>query len=297
MGRRDLLVHPRPPAWRRALVAASSAALTLGLATVPAMQAQAAPALPAAQLQAQAKPNPPEPDTGKPDKSDESVSVLVFHGPAKEQSDPVEKAADSIKNLGKDNGFSIEVSEDPAVFTSSNLARYRGVVFLSATGVTLNAAQEAAFQAYIRDGGGFVGVHDAVRAQPDSSWFTELVGTRPAGSLPPAEKVVEVTASGDNPPNETKEKLVDGNNNSKWLTFNPTGWVSLKPEQPKAIAHYALTSANDFPGRDPKDWTLQGSQDGKSWTDLDKRTGRPSPRGSRPRNTRSPTPRRTRTTG
>ncbi|MEU7877691.1 ThuA domain-containing protein [Microbispora bryophytorum] len=276
MGRRDLLVHPRPPAWRRVLITASSAALTLGLATVPAVQAQAVPALPAAQLQAQAKPNPPEPDANKPDKPDKggkSVGVLVFHGPAKEQSDPVEKAADSIKNLGKDNGFSVEVSEDPAVFTSSNLVRYRGVVFLSAKGVTLNAAQEAAFQAYIRDGGGFVGIHDAVRAQPDSSWFTELVGTRPAGSLPPAEKVVEITASGDNPPNEAKEKLVDGNNNSKWLTFNPTGWVSLKPEQPKAIAHYALTSANDFPGRDPKDWTLQGSQDGKSWTDLDKRTG------------------------
>jgi glucose/arabinose dehydrogenase/type 1 glutamine amidotransferase len=147
------------------------------------------------------------------------------------------------------------------------------VVFLSANGVTLDADQEAAFRAYIKDGGGFVGVHDAARAQADSSWFTELIGTRPAGSLPNPEKVVEISASGENPPNETKDKLIDGKNDTKWLTRESTGWVDMKLEKPTAVAHYALTSANDFPGRDPKNWTLQGSQDGKSWSDLDKRTG------------------------
>ena len=32
---------------------------------------------------------------------------------------------------------------------------------------------------------------------------------------------------------------------------------------------YSLTSANDAPERDPKDFTLQGSSDGTTWTDLD----------------------------
>ena len=36
---------------------------------------------------------------------------------------------------------------------------------------------------------------------------------------------------------------------------------------------YALTSANDFAERDPKDWTLKGSADGKDWKTLDTRTG------------------------
>lgn len=36
---------------------------------------------------------------------------------------------------------------------------------------------------------------------------------------------------------------------------------------------YALTSANDFETRDPRDWTLQGSTDGKEWRTLDSRTG------------------------
>ncbi len=41
----------------------------------------------------------------------------------------------------------------------------------------------------------------------------------------------------------------------------------------KVIRDYALTSANDFPQRDPRDWRLLGSNDGgQTWTILDVRT-------------------------
>ncbi|MCW2637724.1 MAG: cytochrome, partial [Dactylosporangium sp.] len=234
--------------WRRAVVLASGATLVVGVSALPALAA----------------PSNPEPS----EDSKASVKVLVFHGPAAQQDDPVGPAAAAIKNLGEKNGFRVDESENPGVFTFENLARYRGVVMLSAKGVTLSADQERAFQLYINNGGGFVGVHDAARAQAESNWFTGLIGTRPGTGLPTPEKVVEVTASGENPPNESKEKLVDGNTNTKWLTFQPTGWVTVKLEKPVAATRYALTSANDFPGRDPKDWKLQGSPDGTSWTDL-----------------------------
>ena len=92
-----------------------------------------------------------------------------------------------------------------------------------------------------------------------------------------AEPVAKVTASGENPPNETKEKLTDGDANTKWLVRTPTAWVAYELSAPKKITGYALTSANDSAGRDPKDWTLQGSADGQSWTDLDRRTGQTFP--------------------
>lgn len=42
----------------------------------------------------------------------------------------------------------------------------------------------------------------------------------------------------------------------------------------KVISQYALTSANDFPQRDPRDWRLLGSNDeGATWTELDERQG------------------------
>ncbi|MDT7729260.1 MAG: hypothetical protein QOI21_5836 [Actinomycetota bacterium] len=199
------------------------------------------------------------------------VSVLVFHGPAAEQKDPVIRAADAIARLGQDNGITVTSSSDPAVFTAANLDKYRGVVFLSAEGVTLSRDQETALQNYMKAGGGFLGLSDAARAQDESAWFTGLIGARPVGSHPAPETVTAVTASAENPPNEGKEKLADSNENTKWLAFTQSAWIGYQLTTPAAISSYSLTSANDFTGRDPKDWTLQGSADGTTWVDLDKR--------------------------
>ncbi|MFB7324367.1 GH92 family glycosyl hydrolase [Streptomyces sp. NPDC056190] len=88
------------------------------------------------------------------------------------------------------------------------------------------------------------------------------------------DHITEVRASGENTGGgEVKENLVDGESGTKWLTFEPTGWVEFDFDKPVKITRYALTSANDFDGRDPKDWTLKGSTDGKDWKALDTRTG------------------------
>ena len=250
--------------WRRrartaAAVVATSIALALAPSTGPVLASPGDTEQPGNE-RARAKASAP-------------VDVLVFHGPAAEQDDPVTAAAAAVEELGAANGFGVDVASSPEVFTDANLAQYRGVVFLSAEGVQLDSAQQDAFQRYVEDGNGFVGIHDAARAQARSDWFTGLVGTRPAGNLPTPAAVADVTASGENPPNETKENLVDGEDNTKWLTFEPTGWVTVELAEPTVVDHYALTSANDHPGRDPQDWTLQGSTDGQTWTDLDTRAG------------------------
>ncbi|MFJ5845397.1 GH92 family glycosyl hydrolase [Streptomyces sp. NPDC092903] len=88
------------------------------------------------------------------------------------------------------------------------------------------------------------------------------------------DKVTDVRASGENTGGgEVKENLVDGESGTKWLSFKPTAWAEFDLSEPVKVVTYALTSADDHAERDPKDWTLQGSQDGKSWTDLDSRTG------------------------
>ncbi|GIF62739.1 hypothetical protein Ais01nite_07740 [Asanoa ishikariensis] len=246
------MANRRRPILRRAIALASAAVLTLGIMTGPG--------------------SPPAAAAAAPTWGANAVNVLVFHGPVDQQDDPVNKAIAAVRKLGNENGFTVRVSSNPADFNKDNLAKYRGVVFLSANGVTLTDGQEAAFQAYVKGGGGFVGVHDAARAQPTSEWFTGLIGTRPAPSLPNAEKVVESLASGNNPPNETVAQLFDGSTGTKWLVRTNTAWAQGKLAAPKVVSRYALTSANDFDGRDPKNWKLQGSNDGQSWTDLDTRT-------------------------
>ncbi|WP_280879748.1 GH92 family glycosyl hydrolase [Streptomyces pseudovenezuelae] len=89
-----------------------------------------------------------------------------------------------------------------------------------------------------------------------------------------SDHVTDVRASSENTNGgEVKENLVDGEAGTKWLTFAPTGWVEFDLDKPAKIVTYALTSANDFDERDPKDWTLQGSTDGKDWKTVDTRTG------------------------
>ena len=101
-----------------------------------------------------------------------------------------------------------------------------------------------------------------------------LSGSSPTG-LPGSllGQVNAVTASAENAPNETAANLMDGNPSTKWLAFNPTGWVTYQLAKPAAVVRYALTSANDAPTRDPKDFTVQGSNDGSTWTDLNRQTG------------------------
>ncbi|SED82343.1 alpha-1,2-mannosidase, putative [Streptomyces misionensis] len=88
------------------------------------------------------------------------------------------------------------------------------------------------------------------------------------------DHVTDVRASGENTgAGEVKENLVDGEPGTKWLTFQPTGWVEFDLDKPVKVADYALTSANDAAERDPRDWTLLGSTDGKDWKSLDTRSG------------------------
>ncbi|MFJ4521333.1 GH92 family glycosyl hydrolase [Streptomyces sp. NPDC088810] len=88
------------------------------------------------------------------------------------------------------------------------------------------------------------------------------------------DHVTEVRASAENTgAGEVKENLVDGEPGTKWLTFEPTGWVEFDLDKPIKIATYALTSANDYAERDPADWTLEGSADGKDWKTVDTRSG------------------------
>ncbi|MFI0976546.1 GH92 family glycosyl hydrolase [Streptomyces sp. NPDC021093] len=88
------------------------------------------------------------------------------------------------------------------------------------------------------------------------------------------DRVTELRASAENAAGgEVKENLIDVTPGSKWLSFLPAGWVEFDLDEPTKVVTYALTSANDHAERDPKDWTLQGSTDGKTWKTLDTRKG------------------------
>ncbi|WP_329600269.1 GH92 family glycosyl hydrolase [Streptomyces pseudovenezuelae] len=88
------------------------------------------------------------------------------------------------------------------------------------------------------------------------------------------DHVTDVRASAENASGgEVKENLADSEPGTKWLAFASTGWAEFDLDQPVKAVTYALTSANDAAERDPRDWTLKGSTDGKDWKTLDTRAG------------------------
>ncbi|WP_238334704.1 GH92 family glycosyl hydrolase [Kribbella amoyensis] len=119
------------------------------------------------------------------------------------------------------------------------------------------------------------GYTDAVETGPDGKPRADGVrGPTPTGiGGSEMDKVTRVTANGENTGGgEIASNVADGDKFTKWLVFEPTGWLTYQTSQPVTIRKYALTSANDADGRDPKNWTLLGSNDGSTWTTLDTRT-------------------------
>jgi type 1 glutamine amidotransferase len=91
--------------------------------------------------------------------------------------DNVAASVAAIKKLGEDNGFTVEVSDDPGAFTDQNLKRYQALIFDNTNNEVLdNEEQKAAFQRYFRAGGGFVGIHSATGSMRKWPWFWSVVG-------------------------------------------------------------------------------------------------------------------------
>ncbi|NJP33155.1 ThuA domain-containing protein [Micromonospora thermarum] len=152
---------------RRARVPVTATLLTLGLAAATLVGVPAAQAAPAVQAAPVAAPEAA---------ADEPFSVLVFSKTAGFRHDSIPTGIAAIQQLGAANGFTVDTTEDGAAFTDENLARYRVVVWLSTTGDVLAPDQQAAFERYIRAGGGYAGIHAASDTEYSWAWYGDLVG-------------------------------------------------------------------------------------------------------------------------
>lgn len=101
--------------------------------------------------------------------------LLVFSKTASFRHDSIPNAIECVRELLADC-YDIDATEDASVFTADNLKRYRCVIFASTTGDILDAAQQIAFEGFIRAGGGFAGVHAAADTEHTWPWYGSLVG-------------------------------------------------------------------------------------------------------------------------
>jgi type 1 glutamine amidotransferase len=103
-------------------------------------------------------------------------AALVFSKTAGYRHASIEPGIEALRRLGERGRFRVDVTEGPEAFADARLAGYRAVIFLNTSGDVLDAAQQAAFERFVRRGGGFVGIHSASDTEYDWPWYGGLVG-------------------------------------------------------------------------------------------------------------------------
>ena len=105
-----------------------------------------------------------------------SFRVLVFSKTEGFRHSSIPTGIAAITQLGQEYGFIVEATENAALFNFENLQKFEVIIFLSTTGDVLSIEQQNAFEQYIHNGGGFVGIHAASDTEYDWPWYGKLVG-------------------------------------------------------------------------------------------------------------------------
>lgn len=108
---------------------------------------------------------------------DTLFNVLVFSKTTGFRHSSIDEGITAIQELGTAHGFTVDASEDAALFTDDGLSPYTVIIFLNTTGDILDETQQGAMERFIQNGGGFVGIHSATDTEYDWAWYGQLVGS------------------------------------------------------------------------------------------------------------------------
>ena len=109
--------------------------------------------------------------------------VLVYSGSTGYRHESIPAAVASIKSLGEKAGYVIDTSEDSAVFTAENLAKYKALVLVSTSTDPKNpdsewfaGARRDALQGFLKGGKGVIGLHAAADSHYNWGWYGQMIG-------------------------------------------------------------------------------------------------------------------------
>ena len=184
--------------------------------------------------------------------------VLVFSRTAGFRHASIPQGIAAIGRLGAEHGFEVFATEQGADFTDTNLGRFAAVVFLSTTGDVLNDDQQAAFERYIRGGGGYVGIHGASDTEYDWPWYGRLVGAYFSGHPRTQQATVVVT---DRDHSSTRMLPRKWSRTDEWYNYraSPRGRVRVL-----AVLDEGSYEGGDMPDDHPIAW-CQEYDGGRAW--------------------------------
>lgn len=182
--------------------------------------------------------------------------VLVFHKTNGYRHSPaITSGIQMIADLGNTNGWTTDSSQDANVFTTANLANYKVIIFANTSGDNLfTSSQRQALESFIRDGGGFVGIHAATDTYRDRSWpwYNDLVGaivqTSPNHTSNNTPGIMEVLVSND----ITSHLNSTWSKNEEWYYWERNGGYLFSGNT--NLLEVRATGSNSYDARRPTTW-------------------------------------------
>ena len=104
-----------------------------------------------------------------------TARLLVYTRTTGYRHDSIPAGVGALSSL---DGYSVDATEDPAVFRAGALRDYAAIVFLSTSGEVLDEAGREALTGYMAAGGGWLGIHGASTTEYGWPWFGDLAGAR-----------------------------------------------------------------------------------------------------------------------
>src|ERR687896_33366 len=160
----------------------------------------------------------------------------------------------AIRSAGRSAGFSVTAPSPAYVgdqFTATKLERYSAVVFLNTGAVSpLTDAQQASFEEYFRDGGGFVGIGSAIETDPSWQFLSDILGTRSSGRTVVQSGTVKVY-----------DRVHDASRSLPEYWDRSDHWYNLTANV-RGVSHVLATVVEDPYGPQPQGHTVDGIEGG-----------------------------------
>jgi uncharacterized protein len=102
--------------------------------------------------------------------------ILIYTRHDPHHKDTIPTALNAFKSLAAQHHFGVEWTQDPNILTGDELKTFAAVVFLNGDGDVFDQAQKSGLETYIKNGGGFVGLHAASTSDGSWPWYDNLIG-------------------------------------------------------------------------------------------------------------------------
>jgi type 1 glutamine amidotransferase len=110
-------------------------------------------------------------------------AILIYSGTTGYRHDSIPAGIAAVTAIARKRGLAVEASEDPNVFSSDHLKRFRAIVLLSCTTDPKNPASEwltgsrrDALQQFLHRGGGILAIHAAADSHYHWPWYGKMIG-------------------------------------------------------------------------------------------------------------------------